>query len=171
MQSWSICPEDYGWCERREGENPQDYFAYKREYENLKSTFDPVVFDPERWEKFVQFTHTQIMELMTGYGQVVILWLDGGWDAGAYELLEGVGAWMSVNGEAIYGTRALAPYKTGRVCLTHKRADGAVHAIYLADEGETATPAVIEVEVPEAVRVDPPCGDAWVVRVSGVVGE
>jgi len=34
---------------------------------------------PERWEKFVQFTHNQIMELMTDYGPMDILWLDGGW--------------------------------------------------------------------------------------------
>jgi alpha-L-fucosidase len=34
---------------------------------------------PEKWESFVQFTHNQIMELMTDYGKVDILWLDGGW--------------------------------------------------------------------------------------------
>lgn len=34
---------------------------------------------PQRWEKFVQFTHNQIDELMTGYGKIDILWLDGGW--------------------------------------------------------------------------------------------
>lgn len=34
---------------------------------------------PEKWESFVQFTHNQIMELMTDYGRVDILWLDGGW--------------------------------------------------------------------------------------------
>jgi len=34
---------------------------------------------PDRWEKFVEFTHNQIMELMTDYGKVDILWLDGGW--------------------------------------------------------------------------------------------
>ena len=395
VESWSICPEDYGWCERKRGENPQDYFAYKREYENLKSTFDPRGFEPEhwaaasaaagmkyvvfttkhhdgfcmfdtdatdykitdagcpfhthpqadvaaaifeafrgeglwtgayfskpdwhcehywypyfppydrnvnydpevypeRWERFVRFTHTQIMELMTGYGPMDILWLDGGWvakkatedirewyggwvdettsgffkrnivnqdirmgelvakarraqpglivvdravpgpyqnyltpenrvpeaalpypwesciiagsswswvpdaeymsvrktvhllvdivakggnlllniapspdgtwDADAYALLEGVGAWMEVNGEAIYGTRALPPYKTGRVCLTHKRDDGAVYAIYLADEDETAPPAVIAVE-----GVVPAAGAR--VRMLGVEGD
>lgn len=34
---------------------------------------------PEHWKKYVEFTHNQIMELMTGYGKVDILWLDGGW--------------------------------------------------------------------------------------------
>lgn len=34
---------------------------------------------PYRWEKFRQFTYNQLEELMTGYGDVDILWLDGGW--------------------------------------------------------------------------------------------
>jgi alpha-L-fucosidase len=34
---------------------------------------------PERWKQFVDYTHTQIDELMTGYGKIDILWLDGGW--------------------------------------------------------------------------------------------
>ena len=33
---------------------------------------------PEVWEKFVEFTHNQIMELMSDYGRIDILWLDGG---------------------------------------------------------------------------------------------
>jgi alpha-L-fucosidase len=39
VESWSICPEEYGWCERKMGKNPGSYFAYKAEYENLKATF------------------------------------------------------------------------------------------------------------------------------------
>ena len=39
--------------------------------------------NPEKWSKFVEFTHNQIMELMTDYGKVDILWLDGGWVAKA----------------------------------------------------------------------------------------
>ncbi len=377
VESWSLCPEDYGWCERRAGSNPEDYFAYKREYEALKTSFNPhgfaperwaeaaaeagmryVVFTtkhhdgfcmfdtkqtdykitdpdcpfhthpeanvaraifeafrakdmwtgayfskpdwhnehywhpyfppqdrnvnydpeayPERWERFVQFTQAQIMELMSDYGPMDILWLDGGWvaktepddlrewytarleDIGtgflkhrivsqdirmdelvvkaraeqpglivvdravhgknqnyltpenrvpekelpypwesciiaggswswvpnanyksvretvhllvdivakggnlllniapgpdgtwhdeAYTLLSGVGEWMTVNEEAIYETRAIAPYKSGNVCLTHKTAGGAVYAIYLAGEGENTPPAEIRVE-------------------------
>ena len=34
---------------------------------------------PEQWQKFVDYTHNQINELMTGYGKIDILWLDGGW--------------------------------------------------------------------------------------------
>lgn len=180
VESWSICPEDYGWCERKKGSNPENYTAYKKEYEGLKNTFNPVDFDPEKWaksakaagmrymvfttkhhdgfsmfdskytdykvtdpdcpfsthpkanitkevfnafraedmwvgayfskpdwhhksywdpyfppfdrnvnydpalypekwEQFVQFTHNQLLELLTDYGAVDIIWLDGGW--------------------------------------------------------------------------------------------
>ena len=34
---------------------------------------------PERWQKFVDFTHTQIDELCSNYGKLDILWFDGGW--------------------------------------------------------------------------------------------
>jgi len=40
--------------------------------------YDPKKY-PERWQKFKDFTYNQISELMTGYGKVDILWLDGGW--------------------------------------------------------------------------------------------
>lgn len=35
--------------------------------------------DPARWKRFVEFTHRQFKELMTGYGPIDTLWLDGGW--------------------------------------------------------------------------------------------
>ncbi len=34
---------------------------------------------PDRWKKFKQFTYNQLEELMSDYGSVDILWLDGGW--------------------------------------------------------------------------------------------
>jgi len=34
---------------------------------------------PDRWQQFVEFTQTQIDELMSNYGRMDILWLDGGW--------------------------------------------------------------------------------------------
>lgn len=35
--------------------------------------------NPWRWNKFKEFTHNQINELTTEYGEIDILWLDGGW--------------------------------------------------------------------------------------------
>lgn len=179
VESWSICPEDEGWTQRR-GPHADNYFDYVKAYENLQTTFNPVQFNPdkwaaaakdagmkyvvfttkhhdgfcmfdtkqtdykitssktpfstnaksnvtkeifdafrkqgfmvgayfskpdwhsenywwpyfppkdrnvnydpakypERWNAFKQYTFNQIEELMTGYGKVDILWLDGGW--------------------------------------------------------------------------------------------
>lgn len=206
---------------------------------------------PERWQKFVEFTHAQINELMSDYGPMDILWLDGGWvakgnqgqdikidqlvaearakqpglivvdravpgmhqdyltpenqvpdhfipypwesciiagggwawvphahylsprkavqmlvdivakggnlllnigpapdgtwDQGAYDLLAGIGRWTKVNGEAIYGTRALPPYKAGKVAFT-KAKDGTRFAIYLPAENEARIPPEISLE-------------------------
>ncbi len=179
VESWSLCPEDEGWTQRK-GPFAKDWFGYKQAYENLQTTFNPVKFNPtkwaqaaknagmkyvvfttkhhdgfcmfdtkqtdykitsvkspfsknvkanvtkevfnafraqgfmtgayfskpdwntpdywwkyfppkdrnvsydpkkypERWNAFKKFTYNQIEELMSGYGKVDILWLDGGW--------------------------------------------------------------------------------------------
>lgn len=36
---------------------------------------------PEQWKAFQKFTYNQIEELMSNYGKIDILWLDGGWVA------------------------------------------------------------------------------------------
>ena len=45
VESWSICAEDEPWCRR----NNPDYADYKRDYESLKNTFNPIHFEPEKW--------------------------------------------------------------------------------------------------------------------------
>ncbi|MCI7551176.1 MAG: alpha-L-fucosidase [Arcanobacterium sp.] len=35
--------------------------------------------DPERWERFINFSHGQIEELLKNYGPMNVLWLDAGW--------------------------------------------------------------------------------------------
>jgi alpha-L-fucosidase len=50
VESWSLCPEDEGWCQRK-GEFSKDYFEYKQAYEGLIKTFNPVNFDPTKWAK------------------------------------------------------------------------------------------------------------------------
>lgn len=180
-QSWSLCPEVYDWNKRPAAHADDDTLTYKKAYEELIQTFNPVKFDPqamadlaeaagtrylvfctkhcdgfcfwdtkttayritsddcpfhtnpnadvtkslfdvfrkkgfpigvyfskpdwnipyywapefgpptdrntnyspqqhpEIWQKFKGFTWAQIRELMSGYGPVDILWLDGGW--------------------------------------------------------------------------------------------
>lgn len=220
---------------------------------------------PERWQRFVDFTHKQIGELTTGYGPVDILWLDGGWvrppsageDAhsrnaapgpqdidmpglaamarrnqpglivvdravgGRYEnyrtpeqkipdeplpypwetcmtlgdswsyvpddnyksarsvvqmlvdvvakggnyllnvgpdangelpaeavsRLREIGSWMKVNGEAIYASRAIAPYRAGKFRYTRLK-DGTVYAIYLPDAKESTLPKTLRIPGP-----------------------
>jgi len=274
---------------------------------------------PERWQRFADYTYGQIEELMTNYGKVDILWLDGGWvrpketvdkesrawlgseqynqdidmpkiaamarskqpgliivdrtvtgkyenyrtpeqhvpqeppdypwetcmtmggswsynprdrykptrqiihllvdivaKGGNYLLNVGPGPngelppdainrmkelseWMRINGEAIYNTRPIPPYKEGKTCLTSLK-DGTVFAIYLADEDESNPPKKILlssikpeagttvtmlghdhslkwenigkgilIEVPEEAFKNPPCRYAWAFKISGAV--
>ncbi len=51
VESWSICSEDEPWCRR----NIPDYIEYKRRYEQLPKTFNPVKFDPEAWAKAAKY--------------------------------------------------------------------------------------------------------------------
>ena len=48
---------------------------------------------PWRWNKFKDFTYNQISELMHNYGQVDILWLDGGWVRPLETVNDEVKAW------------------------------------------------------------------------------
>jgi alpha-L-fucosidase len=123
---------------------------------------------------------------------------DGKWDQGAYDLLKEMGTWMNTNQEAIYGTRAIAPYKEGQVCLTQKKS-GAVYAIYLGGENEKGMPSKIwlssvqpedgasvmlvgvdkpltwekvgngfVVTIPEQFQKTPPCNYAWAIKISAI---
>jgi alpha-L-fucosidase len=123
---------------------------------------------------------------------------DGTWQQGAYDLLAEMGAWLKVNGEAIYGSRAVAPHKDGSLRLTRGK-DGAVYFVYLAGEGESRMPAEIRVSsgrpadgaavtllgsvanlpwrldgegfvvrVPESVRATAPARYAWTLKVSAM---
>jgi alpha-L-fucosidase len=121
---------------------------------------------------------------------------DGTWQQGAYDLLREMGAWMKVNGDAIYRSRPIAPYKDGKVRMTSQK-DGSAFFLYLADENETVMPGEIRVTshrpadgarvtllgataplawrpegdgfavaIPGSVRAKAPCRYAWTIKVS-----
>ena len=48
VEGWSICNED--WIQRRNGRF-ENYDLYKIDYANLKNTFNPDKFEPEKWAK------------------------------------------------------------------------------------------------------------------------
>jgi aspartate racemase len=120
---------------------------------------------------------------------------DGELPAEALSRLKEIGDWMAVNAEAIHGTRPIAPYKTGRVCLTRK--GQTLYAIYLAEDGRDAPPpemtlagvpvppgskvtmlgapaplgirqdgAGVKIEIPAPFVRSPPCRHAWVVKIT-----
>ncbi|HQK36918.1 MAG TPA: alpha-L-fucosidase [Bacteroidales bacterium] len=122
---------------------------------------------------------------------------DGTWQQGAYDLLKEYGAWLKINGEAIYGSRILPPCKEGKVVMTRGK-DGSAYFIYLADEKEPF-PATVKIQshrpasgasvtllgtkgnlswkpdgngfiitIPERIQKNPPCKYAWVIKVNKI---
>jgi alpha-L-fucosidase len=119
---------------------------------------------------------------------------DGELPEPARERMREIGQWLRVNGEAIYGTRPIPPYKVGPVCLTKKGEK--LYAICLATEGQTAppeqiqvpplkaaksvkllgskgnvtwtlTPEGLSVKIPSEIRNAPPCAHAWALEIVG----
>ena len=120
---------------------------------------------------------------------------DGTWDPGAYHLLAEIGKWLKLNGRAIYATRPVKPYQSGKLAFTRGK-DGTIYAIYLAGEHEREIPRKITipvsilktgakvhllghptafaceespkgwvVSIPEALASRPYCDYAWVLKI------
>lgn len=120
---------------------------------------------------------------------------EGQWHDDAYRLLEDIGRWMKVNSEAIYDTRALSPYKEGKVCIS-KKGDHTIFIYYLADEEEKMPERIsmtnfllpasakikmlgtdtnlkwgksgngFSINIPEKIRNLPPSKYVWVLKVT-----
>ncbi len=56
-----------------------DYYWWKKFPASDRNANYYIPKYPEQWKKFTDYTHNQINELVSDYGKVDILWLDGGW--------------------------------------------------------------------------------------------
>ena len=71
---------------------------------------------------------------------------EGTWDEEAYATLKGVGEWMNINSDAIYNSRPLFPYQSGKICFTQNKNDKTIYATYFAEKDEAKMPEKILVE-------------------------
>jgi alpha-L-fucosidase len=67
---------------------------------------------------------------------------DGRLPEEAVSRMNEIGAWLKINGEAIYGTRPIAPYKEGSLAYTRK--GKTVYAIYQITDAEEGLPERID---------------------------
>ncbi|MGZ3923772.1 MAG: alpha-L-fucosidase [Flavisolibacter sp.] len=56
-----------------------DYYWWKEFPQADRNANYSIPKHPDQWKKFVDYTHNQINELVSDYGKIDILWLDGGW--------------------------------------------------------------------------------------------
>jgi alpha-L-fucosidase len=122
----------------------------------------------------------------------------GDYDTVAYSRMREIGAWMKVNGDAIYATRPISPYKEKNICFTRNK-DKRVNAIYLAEKDETNLPAIVKfkgiipakdatiqllgtstnlkwkivngetlITIPTQYQKNPPCQYAWTFTISKI---
>ncbi|MBR4135290.1 MAG: alpha-L-fucosidase [Bacteroidales bacterium] len=75
----------------------EDYWAPEWATPDRNVNYDPEKH-PERWQKFCDFTDRQIQELMSNYGDIDLLWLDGGWVRPAWSVDEEVRDWLGCQG-------------------------------------------------------------------------
>ncbi len=77
--------------------NSNDYWAPEWGVADRNVNYDPKKH-PDRWQKFSDFTYNQIEELMSNYGKIDILWLDGGWVRPEWSLNEETRPWIGCKG-------------------------------------------------------------------------
>ncbi len=113
-------------------------------WESCISMGDQWSFKPEeRYKSVRQLVHL-LVEVVAKGGNLLLNigpGPDGRWDPIAHDRMEGIASWMSVNAEAIHGTRSFAPYRTDRVAFTQK--GKTLYVIHLAQRSETGPPPEI----------------------------
>jgi len=74
-----------------------DYWAPEWATPDRSVNYDPQNH-PDRWKKYCDFTDRQIQELAHNYGDIDLLWLDGGWVRPEWSLNDEYRAWLGCQG-------------------------------------------------------------------------
>lgn len=74
-----------------------DYWAPEWATPDRNVNYDPQTY-PDRWQRFCDFTYNQIKELTHNYGDVDILWLDGGWIRPENTITDEYRPWLGCQG-------------------------------------------------------------------------
>ncbi|MFD1768587.1 alpha-L-fucosidase [Sphingobacterium suaedae] len=78
---------------------------------------------------------------------------NGDFDPAAYDRLGELSTWMDVNGDAVFGTRAIAPYHEGDYYYTKSKDGQVLNVFHLADGDSYAAPASYAFTVPADFQV------------------
>jgi alpha-L-fucosidase len=69
----------------------------------------------------------------------------GEFEPAVYDRLEGIGKWLTTNGEAIYGTEPVEPFQDGKIAYT-ANGPGTIYAIYMPEKDETILPETLTIK-------------------------
>jgi alpha-L-fucosidase len=176
-----------------EGHIPTHYLPYPWE------TCDPMgtawTYKPnDRFKSAGELIKNLCRIVARGGNYLIGIGPDGGgeYDYFIYKRLEAMGAWLKLNGEAIYETRPVKPYEQGDCVFTRKR-DGTMYAIVLANDDNSSLPESVtlpkelaaktaqvellgygvlpthdaeKIVIPRVAVSKPPCSYAWVLRLT-----
>lgn len=74
-----------------------DYWAHEWATPDRNVNYD-IAAHPDRWKRFKDFTYNQLYELTHNYGDIDILWLDGGWIRPEWSLTDETREWLGCYG-------------------------------------------------------------------------
>ena len=75
-----------------------DYWAHEWATPDRNVNYS-IADHPGRWQRYCNFTFNQIRELTHNYGQVDILWLDGGWVRPEWSVNDETRPWLGCSGQ------------------------------------------------------------------------
>lgn len=179
-----------------EGEIPSHYLPYP--WETCMTLGDSWSYKPhDRYKSTGTMVRNLSRIVARGGNYLIGIGVDanGEFDPVVYDRLKEIGAWLKINGEAIYETRPIKPYEQGDLAFTAK-ADGTVYAIILGRDDAAKPPPTIAIPaalaakagdltllgygklapatiqdgtaiitLPENAQANPPGSGAWVVRL------